>query len=66
MGEKDVGKTSLINRYVSNKFASFTQASFGDDIKQKKVEIDKTLTVDLAISDTTNEEKLKKIKINIL
>ena len=64
LGEKDVGKTSLINRYVSNKFASFTQASFGDDIKQKKVEIDKTLTVDLAISDTTNEEKLGKITRN--
>ena len=64
LGEKDVGKTSIINRYVNNKFASFTQASFGDDIKQKKIEIDNTLIVDLAISDTTNEEKLGKITRN--
>ena len=64
LGEKDVGKTSLIDRYVSNKFNVISKSTIGDDIKQKKIEIDKTLTVNLAISDTTNEEKLGQITKN--
>ena len=64
LGEKEVGKTSLIDRYVSNKFNTISKATFGDDIKQKKIEVDKTLTVQLAISDTTNEERLGQITKN--
>ena len=64
LGEKDVGKTSLIDRYVSNKFNVISKSKIGDDIKQKKIEIDKSLTVNLSISDTTNEEKLGQITKN--
>ena len=64
LGEKGVGKTSLIDRYVSNKFNAISKSTFGDDIKQKKIEVDKTLTVNLSISDTTNEEKLGQITKN--
>ena len=52
LGEKGVGKSSLINRYVSNKFSNYTQVSLG------------LLTVDLQINDTTNEENLGKFTKN--
>ena len=64
LGEVGVGKTSLIDRYVSNKFNNFTQATIGPDIRKKKVEIDQNLTADLLINDTTNEEKLGKFTKN--
>ena len=64
LGEIGVGKTCLINRYVNNKFNNFNQTSIGDDIKIKKVEVDKNLTVDLFINDPTNEEKLGKFTKN--
>ena len=64
LGEIGVGKSSLISRYVSNKFNTFNQTSIGDDVKIKKVEVDKNLTVDLLINDPTNEEKLGKFTKN--
>ena len=64
LGEIGVGKSSLINRYINNKFSAFSQASIGDDTKTKKVEVDQNLRVDLLISDPTNEEKLGKFTKN--
>lgn len=64
LGEKNAGKSSLINRYVNNKFNAFSQTEIGDDVRQKKVEVDNSLTVDLAINDTTSEEKLGKFTKN--
>ena len=60
LGEKGVGKTSLINRYVNNKFNSLGEASTGPDEKKKKFELDNKTLVELLIKDTTNEEKLGK------
>jgi len=56
LGEIGVGKTSIINRYVNNKFNTFSQPTIGADIKTKKVELDQNLAVELLINDTTNEE----------
>ena len=63
LGEIGVGKSSIINRYVNNKFSAFNQAAIGSE-KSKKVELDKNLNVDLLISDTTEEEKLGKFTKN--
>ncbi len=64
LGEFGSGKTSLINRYINNKFNNFGQATIGSDVKSKKFEVDKNLTAELLIHDTTNEEKLGKITRN--
>ena len=64
LGEVGVGKSSLINRYVNNKFNAFNQASIGSDVKSKKVEVEQNLTAELLINDTTEEEKLGKFTKN--
>lgn len=58
LGDKGVGKSSLINRYVSNKFNS--EVVVGDIVKKKKLELDNRTTVELLINDSTQEEKLGK------
>ena len=61
LGEIGVGKTSLINRYISNKFNSYEKQINIDEIKIKKIDIDDNVIAELEIHDTTNEEKLGKI-----
>jgi small GTP-binding protein len=60
LGEYGSGKSSLINRYVNNKFNSFGQASIGPEEQSKNIEIDNTLTVELSINDFTEDKQMKK------
>ena len=60
LGEKGVGKSSLIERYVNNKFSNFGQPEIGDVVKIKKFEIDRYLSVELDINDTSEVENLGK------
>ena len=63
LGDIGVGKSSLINRYVSNKFNAFGQATIGT-VKTKKLKIDNRTTVELSINDPVEEEKLGKYTKN--
>ena len=63
LGDKGVGKSSLINRYVSNKFNAFGQASI-ETVKIKKLKIDNETIVELSINDPVEEEKLGKYTKN--
>jgi Ras-related protein Rab-5C len=60
LGEKGVGKSSIIDRYVSNKFSNFDNPGMRDTVRNKKYEVDKNLTAELAIHDTTEVENLGK------
>ena len=58
LGDVRVGKSSLINRYVSNKFNP--GVVIGDKVKRKRLELDNQTIVELLINDSTEEEKLGK------
>ena len=60
LGEYGSGKSSLINRYVNNKFNTFGQESIGPEEQSKYFEIDNNLTVELSINDFTEDKQMKK------
>ena len=60
LGEKGVGKSSLIDRYVNNKFSNFENAEVKENVKVKKYEVDKDITAELSIHDTTEFENMGK------
>ena len=62
LGEKGVGKTSLINRYIYNKF--IVSEKQNSELNIKKIDMDDNVSAELTIYDTTNEQKLGKITKN--
>ena len=58
LGEKGVGKSSIIDRYVKNKFSNFEQSNMRDAIQVKTLETDKDIVVELSINDTSEVENL--------
>lgn len=58
LGDKEVGKSSLINKYVSNKFIEGRLE--GEIVRKKKLELDNQTSVELLITDPIEEEKLGK------
>ena len=58
LGEKGVGKSRIIDRYVKNKFSNFEQSNMRDAIQVKTLETDKDIAVELSINDTSEVENL--------
>ena len=58
LGEKGVGKSSIIDRYVKNKFSNFEQSNMRDAIQTKIIEPGKDEVVELSINDTSEIENL--------
>lgn len=60
IGDPNIGKTSLLNRYVTDKFSDKYICTIGVDFMMKTVEIDKH-TIKLQLWDTAGMEKYKQI-----
>lgn len=60
LGEKGVGKSSIIDRYVNSKFSNFENQGIRDAVYNKKCNVDKNLIVELSINDTSEVENLQK------
>ena len=64
LGESGVGKSTLINRYINNKFEILRQSLSDPEYKIKNFDIDDNTIAELSIHDTIHEEKLGKITKN--
>ena len=60
LGDSGVGKTSLMNRLVNNKYSSSYKATIGADFMTKDVSIDDRL-VTLQIWDTAGQERFQSL-----
>jgi len=58
LGESGVGKTSLLLRYVENKFTINTKSTIGSDFLSKDIEVDGK-PVTLQIWDTAGQERFQ-------
>lgn len=60
LGDSGVGKTSLMNQYVYNKFSQQYKATIGADFVTKELQIDDKL-VTLQIWDTAGQERFQSL-----
>lgn len=58
LGESGVGKTSLLLRYVENKFTIATKSTIGSDFLSKEIDVDDK-PVTLQIWDTAGQERFQ-------
>ena len=65
VGGIGVGKTSVIERYVNNRFIYEERPSISGELKEKMVDIDLESRVNLKIVDTAGEERFMS-QTNIL
>eukprot|EP00270_Netrium_digitus_P020292 TRINITY_DN830_c0_g1_i1.p2 TRINITY_DN830_c0_g1~~TRINITY_DN830_c0_g1_i1.p2 ORF type:complete len:207 (-),score=59.26 TRINITY_DN830_c0_g1_i1:545-1165(-) len=62
LGDSGVGKTSLMNQYVSKKFSNQYKATIGADFLTKEVQVDDRL-VTLQIWDTAGQERFQSLGV---
>ena len=60
LGDQNVGKSSILNRFLSDTFVEEYQATIGLDFQSKNVQIDNQ-DVHLLLYDTAGEEKFRSL-----
>ena len=63
LGDSSVGKTSILNKYISNKFDESSISTVGVDYMDKIIDYNK-FKIKLQIWDTSGEEKFRTITKN--
>jgi len=61
IGEPGVGKTSIISRYVSNKFSEVLISTTGASYATKKFELDEQHKIKFQIWDTAGQERFRSL-----
>ncbi len=61
IGESNVGKTSILNRFVDDDFVLSLTATIGIDFKVKDVQIDTETVVRIQVWDTAGQERYRTI-----
>ena len=64
LGDGQVGKTSIIFRYIDNIFSGNYLSTIGIDVKIKKVTLSNGEEIKIKISDTAGQERFKAIASN--
>ena len=61
LGEAGVGKTSIINRYISGSFSQIVMTSTASSFFSKKIELDDKKKIKLQIWDTAGQERYRSL-----
>lgn len=64
VGDCSVGKTSIINRFIDNRFNRNIKTTINIEFKIKSIKLDPNTVVDLKIWDTCGEERFHSITKN--
>ena len=64
VGDISVGKTSVLGRFIDNKFSTEYKCTVGSDTKVKYVQIDQNNFAKVSIWDTAGEEKFRAVTKN--
>ena len=60
LGDQGTGKSSILNRFVEDKFDSNSQATIGVDFQSKNIQIDNQ-DIHLLLYDTAGQEKFRSL-----
>ena len=66
LGDSRVGKSSLIVKFIENKFSSNYLSTIGFDSKHKIIKIDDENEVKLIIHDTAGQERFRSLATNYI
>ena len=66
LGDSRVGKTSLIIKYIENKFSTTFVTTMGFDIKNKQITLKDGTEAKLMIFDTAGQERFKSLAENYI
>ena len=61
LGDSGVGKTSILHKYVNNKFIEEHKATIGADFNTKEIMIDDNRLITLQIWDTAGQERFQSL-----
>ena len=61
LGDSGVGKTSIINQYITGKYNENTASTLGINFSFKKLSINKTHNITLKLIDTCGQEKYRAL-----
>ena len=61
IGDINVGKTSILSRYLTNTFNENIKCSVSVDYKIKNIQFDNNLRIDLCIWDTCGQERFRNL-----
>ncbi|CCH58508.1 hypothetical protein TBLA_0A07180 [Henningerozyma blattae CBS 6284] len=63
LGDSGVGKTSLMHRYVNDKYSQQYKATIGADFLTKEVAIDNDTTATMQVWDTAGQERFQSLGV---
>ena len=64
LGQANVGKTSLIERFINNKYTNDRRATIGVDFSSKSIEVTENLICVLQLWDTAGQERFRSLTAN--
>ena len=66
LGDSGVGKTSIINKYLYDKFSEIQQSSIGIEKNEKRLKMNDGIELKVIIWDTAGQERFKAMSTNTI